>query len=301
MNGPIASAPHSAPPSVSERTRAKGRMLVEALSYAREHAGSIVVVKIGGAAMLTPALLAGVAKDIALLRLLGIRPAVVHGGGPQVTAMAARLGIEPAFVDGHRVTDETTLEVVRMVLAGLVNKDLVTALVQGGTPALGLSGQDAGLLRVRRRSPDLGLVGEVEHVDAAVLQHLMERFVPVIASIGVDAAGHAHNVNADLVAGSVAVALGAVKLVYLSDAPRVIGPDGGLISEASASECEMLLAGGVAEGGMRPKLTSAVEAIRGGVPRAHLLDGRVERALILELFTSEGMGTMVTPDGPGAT
>lgn len=286
----------AAPPEVRQRTRAKARVLLEALPFIKEHAGTIVVVKVGGAAMEDPVLAETFAEDIALLRLVGIRPVVVHGGGPQISAMSKRLGIEPAFVDGHRVTDAETLQVARMVLVGLVNQDLVALLVRHGTPALGLSGHDGGLLPVRPRDPDLGLVGEVEAVNIDLLDHLMARSVPVIASIGVDAAGQSYNVNADLVAGSVAAACGASKLVYLSDVPGLLGPDGQVVSEAGLSACRTLLAEGVADGGMIPKLESAMEAMSAGVRRVHLVDGRVEHALILELFTPEGFGTMLTHD-----
>ncbi|MFN2590390.1 MAG: acetylglutamate kinase [Actinomycetota bacterium] len=284
----------AAPPEVRQRTRAKARVLLEALPFIEEHAGTIVVVKVGGAAMEDPALAESFARDIALLRLVGIRPVVVHGGGPQVTAMSRRLGIEPTFFNGHRVTDADTLQVARMVLVGLVNQDLVSLLVRHGTQAVGLSGHDGGLLRVRPRHPDLGLVGDVESVNVDLLRHLMERSVPVIASIGVDAAGQSFNVNADLVAGAVASACRARKLVYLSDVPGLLGPDRELISELGLSACQALVSGGVADGGMIPKLESAMTAMEAGVRRVHVIDGRVEHALILELFTPEGFGTMLT-------
>jgi acetylglutamate kinase len=284
------------PVQVRERTRAKARVLLEALPFIEEHAGSIVVVKIGGAAMDDPRLARTFAEDVALLRLVGVRPVLVHGGGPQVTAMGRRLGIEPRFVQGQRVTDEETLVVARMVLVGLINQDLVSLLGRRGTPAVGLSGADGGLLRVRERDPALGRVGDVEQVDVSVLEHVLLRAVPVIASIGVDWDGRPYNVNADIVAGAVAAATGASKLVYLSDVPGLMGPDGQLVSEATAADCETLVADGVADGGMIPKLESAVSALRAGVGRAHLVDGRIEHGLILELFTPEGIGTMLVPD-----
>ena len=284
------------PPQVRERTRSKARVLLEALPFIEEHAGSVVVVKVGGAAMEERPLAETFARDIALLRHVGVRPVVVHGGGPQITAMARRLGIEPSFVSGHRVTDASTLEVARMVLVGLVNQDLSSLLSRHGTKAIGLSGMDGGLLRVQPRDADLGFVGEVQRVDVALLEHLMEAAVPVVASVGVDEAGQAYNVNADLVAGAVAGAMGASKLVYLSDVAGLFGADGGLVAEASVSECRALIASGVAEGGMIPKLESAVAAVLQGVRRAHLIDGRIEHSLILELFTPEGIGTMVVPD-----
>ena len=284
------------PPQVRERTRSKARVLLEALPFIEEHSGSVVVVKVGGAAIEEQPLAETFAQDIALLRHVGIRPVVVHGGGPQVTAMAKRLGIETSFVGGHRVTDASTLEVARMVLVGLVNQDLASLLSRHGTRAIGLSGMDAGLLKVLPRNADLGFVGEVERVDVALLDHLMEAAVPVVASVGVDADGQAYNVNADLVAGAIAGAMGASKLVYLSDVAGLFGSNGELVAEATVSECRSLIESGVADGGMIPKLESAVAALLQGVRRAHLIDGRIEHSLILELFTPEGIGTMVVPD-----
>jgi acetylglutamate kinase len=290
--------PVTALPEVRQRTLAKARILLEALPYLKEHFGATIVVKVGGAAMEDPNLAPTFAQDIALLRLVGARPLVVHGGGPQITAMSKRLGIESAFVDGQRVTDEATLEVARMVLLGVVNQDLVAELVREGTPAVGLSGGDDRLLVVRPHAGELGLVGEVERVNVELLEHLMARCVPVIASIGTDEKGQPFNVNADLVAGAVAAAMRAQKLVYLSDVPGLMGSDGSLVSEASVTECEAMIAEGVAEGGMIPKLASAIEAMRSGVGKAHLIDGRVPHAVILELFTPEGLGTMLTHDVP---
>jgi acetylglutamate kinase len=284
------------PTRAGEGTRSKARVLVEALPFIEEHSGSVVVVKVGGAAMEEPSLAVTFAQDIALLRHVGVRPVVVHGGGPQVTAMSKRLGIETSFVGGHRVTDAATLEVARMVLVGLVNQDLASLLTRHGTKAIGLSGMDGGLLRVTPRDADLGFVGEVERVDVALLDHLMDAAVPVVASIGVDGDGQAYNVNADLVAGAVAGATGASKLVYLSDVTGLFGPDGELVAEATVSECRTLIADGVAEGGMIPKLESAATALLQGVRRAHLIDGRIAHSLILELFTPEGIGTMLVPD-----
>jgi acetylglutamate kinase len=284
---------------VRQRTRAKARVLLEALPFIREHAGSTVVVKIGGAVADDPVLADTFAQDVGLLRLVGIRPVVVHGGGPQVSSMSRRLGIEPTFVDGHRVTDAATLEVARMVLVGLVNQDLVSLLIRHGTAAAGLSGQDGALLTVRPRSPQLGLVGDVEQVQTGLLDHVLQWGVPVVASIGADGTGQVFNVNADLAAGAIAAAVGASKLVYMSDVPGLLSAEGELLSETSATQCDGLLADGSVNGGMIPKLTSAVAAVRSGVKRVHLIDGRVEHALILELFTPEGFGTMLTADaGP---
>jgi acetylglutamate kinase len=293
------SAIPTAAPQVRERTRAKARVLLEALPFIEEHSGSVVVVKVGGAAMEERPLAETFARDIALLRHVGVRPIVVHGGGPQITAMARRLGIEPAFLGGHRVTDAPTLEVARMVLVGIVNQDLASLLSRHGTRAIGLSGMDAMLLRVRPRGAELGFVGDIERVDVPLLEHLMASSVPVIASIGVDNDGQAYNVNADVVAGAIAVSMGASKLVYLSDVAGIIGADGELVAEASVTECRELVSSGVAGGGMIPKLESAVAAVQHGVRRAHLIDGRIEHSLILELFTPEGIGTMVVPDPVG--
>ena len=286
------------PPQIRERTVAKARTLLEALPFMREHHGKVIVVKYGGAAMDRSGLAASFAEDIALLQSAGITPVVVHGGGPQVTQVSARLGIETTFVDGLRVTDAETLDVATMVLAGKLNKEVVGSLVAGGVAAVGLSGIDGGLLLARRQVPDLGFVGEVVHVNAEVLRTLTDRrFVPVVASIAVDETGQAYNVNADVVAAELAIELGAEKLVFINDVPGLIGPTGDLLSELSAQQCLDLLArGGVVEGGMIPKLESAVDALRAGVKRVHLVDGRVEHSLVLELFTPEGVGTMIAPD-----
>jgi acetylglutamate kinase len=287
------------PTQISQRTVAKARTLLEALPFMREHHGKVIVVKYGGAAMEEAPLAASFAQDIALLLSAGIQPVVVHGGGPHVTKMSARLGIETTFVDGLRVTDAETLDVATMVLAGKLNTVVVASLVSGGVRAVGLSGVDGGLLLARKQTgPDLGFVGEVVHVDPDVVRTLMDRrFVPVVASIAVDEVGQAYNVNADVVAAELAIALGAEKLVFLNDVPGLIGPTGELLSELSADQCLDLLArGGVVEGGMIPKLESAADAIKAGVGRVHLVDGRVEHSLVLELFTPEGVGTMVTPE-----
>ncbi len=287
------------PPQIRERTVAKARTLLEALPFMREHHGKVIVVKYGGAAMDRVGLASSFAQDIALLQSAGITPVVVHGGGPQVTRMSARLGIETTFVDGLRVTDAETLDVATMVLAGKLNKEVVGSLASGGVPAVGLSGIDGGLLLARRQvAPDLGFVGEVVHVNADVLRTLTERrFVPVVASIAVDETGQAYNVNADVVASELAIELGAEKLVFINDVPGLIGPTGDLLSELSAQQCLDLIAqGGVVEGGMIPKLESAVAALHAGVNRVHLVDGRVEHSLVLELFTPEGVGTMIAPD-----
>jgi acetylglutamate kinase len=269
----------------------------------REHQGKVIVLKYGGAAMDEAGLAASFAEDVALLQSAGIRPVVVHGGGPAVTRMSARLGIETTFVDGLRVTDAETLDVATMVLAGKLNTEVVASLVAGGVSAVGLSGVDGRMLLAQKQEGvDLGFVGEVVHVNVQVLEALLvERFVPVVASIAVDEFGQAYNVNADVVASELAVALGAEKVVYLNDVPGLMGPGGDLLSELSATQClELLTQPGVVEGGMIPKLESAVRALRAGVGRVHLVDGRVEHSVVLELFTPEGVGTMITPDVAGS-
>ncbi|HEX6230129.1 MAG TPA: acetylglutamate kinase [Actinomycetota bacterium] len=294
--------PSELPPQVRERTVAKARTLIEALPFMQEHWGKVVVIKYGGAAMNRAPLSRSFAEDVSLLQHAGIHPVVVHGGGPQVTEVSERLGLRAAFVDGVRVTDRDTLEVATMVLAGKVNTQVVGMLVAGDVPAVGLSGVDGGLAVARRQAePDLGYVGEIVRVNAEVLSTLMSKgFVPVVASIAADAQGHPFNVNADVMAAELAVGLEAEKLVYMNDVPGVIGRGGDLLSELGAQEVLDLLAQGEAvAGGMIPKLESAVRALKAGVGRVHLLDGRVEHALVLELFTPEGVGTMITLDAAG--
>jgi acetylglutamate kinase len=288
------------PPQVRERTIAKGRTLVEALPFMQEHRGSIVVVKVGGAVMTHAPLSRSFAEDIALIQHAGVHPLIVHGGGPQVTEVSERLGLETTFVDGLRVTDGETLEVATMVLAGSINTDLVAMLVANDVPAVGLSGVDGGLALARQvPATELGFVGEIVRVDGTLLRALMtDGFVPVVASIAADDAGHRYNVNADVMAGELAVGVEADKLVFVNDVPGVLGPGGDLLSELGTEQALDLLArDGVVGGGMIPKLESAVRAVKAGVRRVHLLDGRVDHALVLELFTPEGIGTMLTADG----
>jgi acetylglutamate kinase len=293
------------PPQIRQHTIAKARTLLEALPFMREHHGGIVVVKYGGAAMDSAGLADSFAQDVALLQSAGIEPVIVHGGGPAVTQMSARLGIETTFVDGLRVTDAATLDVATMVLAGKLNTEVVATLVADGVRAVGLSGVDGGLLLARKQgsadaTPDLGFVGEVIHVRVDVLSTLLaQRFVPVVASIAIDETGQAYNVNADVVASELAIALGAKKLIYVNDVPGLIGPTGELLSELSAEQClDLLSRDGVVDGGMIPKLESAVRALKAGVGRVHLVDGRVEHSVVLELFTPEGVGTMIAPAAP---
>ena len=276
----------------------RAAILSEALPYIREFSGKTVVIKYGGHAMEDLALAELFAQDVVLMHLVGIKPVVVHGGGPQISDLMQRLGKEPEFVDGLRVTDAETVDIVRMALVGKVNREVVSAINQHGAYAVGLSGEDANLLLVRTRDPRLGFVGDVEEVNPAIVERLLrEDLIPVIATVGVDESGQAHNVNADSVAAAIAAALGAEKLVYLTDVLGVYEdyPDPeSLISQIDVAGMERLLAGGKVGEGMIPKLRSCIEAIGDGVARAHILDGRVPHALLLEFFTREDIGTMIT-------
>jgi acetylglutamate kinase len=275
---------------------AKAAILAEALPYIREFSGKTVVVKYGGNAMSDLELFA---QDVVLMRLVGMDPVVVHGGGPQISDLMRRLGKEPVFVDGLRVTDEETVDIVRMALLGKVNREVVGAINRHGPYAIGLSGEDAGLITVHQRDPRLGFVGDVTRVNTTVLERqLSEEFIPVVASIGVDGDGQAYNVNADTVAGAIAEALSAEKLVYLTNVPGLFGDlhdEDSLISQITAAELDSMLASGALSKGMVPKIRSCVSALRNGVGRAHLLDGRIPHALLLECFTRQGVGTMVVP------
>jgi acetylglutamate kinase len=282
---------------VSLDATAKARILMEALPYIKRYHGRTVVVKYGGAAMEDPALRASFANDIVLMRYVGMNPVVVHGGGPQISAHIKRLGGEPSFVGGYRVTTAADLEVVRMVLVGVINKDIVSLINRHGTLAAGVSGEDGRLVSVRRKqhpAGDLGFVGDVEQVNPAIVSDLLRDFIPVIASLGVDIEGQAYNVNADEVAAAVAEALGADKLVYLTNVPGILDEHGALIGQLSADRAGELKATGAVGEGMLPKIDSALDAIKGGVPRVTILDGRLEHALLLEIFTDSGVGTMVT-------
>jgi len=276
---------------------AKARILAEALPYIRECSGRTVVIKYGGHAMENAELAELFAADVVLMRLVGMNPVVVHGGGPQITDLMRRLGKEPEFVDGRRVTDAETVDIVRMALVGKVNREIVASVNRHGSYAVGLSGEDAGLIRVDQRDPRLGFVGNVRSIDPTmVLRLLREELIPVIATIGVDDAGQAYNINADTVAGAIAESLAAEKLVYLTDVAGVYGnwpEEASLISRIEVEGLEKLVADGKASEGMIPKLESCAHALRNGVRRAHILDGRLPHALLLEFFTREGVGTMV--------
>jgi acetylglutamate kinase len=277
----------------------KADVLVDALPYIRRFWGKVVVVKYGGNAITGGGDdLARFAQDVVLMRSVGMRPVVVHGGGPQIGDLMKRLGKVPEFRDGLRVTDAETLDIARMVLVGKVNRDLVSAINVHGPLAVGLSGEDAGLITATARSPELGFVGDVEDINIGIVERLLaQELIPVVATIGSDDQGQAYNINADTAAGALAEAVKAEKLVYLTDIEglrRDVDDPASLISTVSVDELEKLLADGALVGGMLPKVESCVRAVRGGVHQAHILDGRLPHALLLEIFTPEGIGTMVT-------
>lgn len=276
----------------------KAAILSEALPYIKRFSGACIVIKYGGSAMDDPALAASFAQDVVLMRLVGMNPIVVHGGGPQISEQMRKFGKEPVFVDGHRVTDAETADIVRMTLVGKVNREIVSAINRNGPYAVGLSGEDAGLISVTQRDARLGFVGDVDVVNPSILMRLIrEELIPVVATVTVDSEGQAYNINADAVAGKVASAIGAQKLVYLTNVPgllRDLSDDASLISEISTDELAAMLDRGELVEGMIPKISSCVSAVRAGVPRAHIIDGRVPHSLLLEFFTSEGIGTMIT-------
>ena len=278
------------------------RVLTEALPYIRRFAGKTVVIKYGGNAMVDETLKNGFARDIALMKLVGINPVVVHGGGPQIGQLLARIGKESRFVDGMRVTDAETMDVVEMVLGGLVNKQIVDLINRHGGRAVGLSGKDAGLIRARRMTlrnaaddvVDIGQVGEVAHIDPGIVTLLDQAdFIPVIAPIGVGEDGCAYNINADLVAGKVAEVIGAEKLMLLTNTAGVLDREGRLLTGLSPEQVARLIDDGTIHGGMLPKIACALSAVRNGVRASHIVDGRVEHAVLLELFTDAGVGTLI--------
>lgn len=281
--------------------QARAAVLLEALPYIREFAGATVVIKYGGAAMTKPELKASFARDIALLKFVGMNPVVVHGGGPDISSYSDRLGLDVNFVDGLRVTDEPTMELVKMVLIGKVNKEIVAQLQVAGVKAAGLSGDDGALIRARPAtsdSGDLGFVGDVERIDPGILE-VLDDFVPVVASVGVDAEGQSYNINADTVAGALAAALRARRVIFLTDVEGVyhdFSDKSSLIAKCALADVESLLASGGIDSGMIPKLTAVRTAIRGGVEAAQIVDGRVPHSVIMELFTEQGLGTMVTAE-----
>jgi acetylglutamate kinase len=273
--------------------------LLEALPYIREFHGSTVVIKYGGAAMDDPLLREEFARDVVLLKYVGMSPVVVHGGGPDITAYMRRLDMPVEFVGGLRVSDEATVEIAKMVLVGKLNTDIVLRIGRHGQPAVGLSGDDGGLLRCSRRSApggeDIGFVGQIDHVDPGVIHHIARDYIPVVASVGADAAGNSYNVNADEAAAAIAVALRARTAIFLTDVRgwlRDPADEDSLIGQATAAEVSDALPR--IEGGMRPKLQACVDAVRGGVGAAQIIDGRLAHSLLLELFTDAGIGTKVT-------
>ncbi|HLY84624.1 MAG TPA: acetylglutamate kinase [Acidimicrobiales bacterium] len=282
----------------------KAHILVDALPYIRRFWGQVVVVKYGGNALAGAdgdhaATLTGFARDIVLMRSVGMQPLVVHGGGPQIGELMDRLGKKPEFRDGLRVTDAETLDIARMVLVGKVNREIVSAINVLAPLAVGVSGEDAGLILASQRAPELGYVGDVAHINPSILERLLaQELIPVVATIGSDEAGQAYNINADTAAGAIAEALHAAKLVYLTDVEgirRDKKDPATLISSLSCDELEPLLSDGTVGEGMIPKVSSCLRAVRNGVSHAHILDGRTPHALLLELFTNEGVGTMVSP------
>ncbi|MBP6261568.1 MAG: acetylglutamate kinase [Chromatiaceae bacterium] len=292
---------------VLERARNIAHVLVEALPYIQRFQGKTIVIKYGGNAMVEQTLKEGFARDVVLMKLVGINPVIVHGGGPQIGDLLKRLGITSEFIQGMRVTDTETMDVVEMVLGGQVNKEIVTLINRHGGRAVGLTGKDGDLIRarkllLRRDAPelkepeiiDIGHVGEVESIDVRVVDMLVKGdFIPVIAPIGVGKDGRSYNINADLVAGKVAEFLKAEKLMLLTNTPGLLDSAGQLVTDLDVSRLDEMVRTGVIHGGMLPKIQCAVDAVQAGVRTAHILDGRVEHALLLDLFTNEGVGTLI--------
>lgn len=284
------------------------RVLSEALPYIQRFTGKTIVIKYGGHAMVDEKLKSGFARDIVLMKLVGMNPVVVHGGGPQIGKLLERLGKESSFIDGMRVTDSETMDVVEMVLGGLVNKEIVNLVNGHGGSAVGLTGKDGNLIRARkliatRKSPeleapeiiDLGHVGEVERIDGGVVDMLVKGgFIPVIAPIGVGHDGHSYNINADLVAGKLAETLQAEKLILITNTPGLLDKSDNLVTGLGVDEVEGLVEDGTIKGGMLPKIRAASDAVRAGVNAAHIINGRLEHAVMLEIFTAEGVGTLIS-------
>jgi acetylglutamate kinase len=293
----MASTPPSAYPDHSLRDVGT---LLEALPYIREFHGKTVVIKYGGAAMIDASLKEEFARDVVLLKYVGMNPVIVHGGGPEITSYMERLDLPVQFVDGLRVSNAETVEVAKMVLVGKVNKDIVLLINRHGQPAIGLCGDDGLLFRAKRKTApsgrDIGFVGTIERVDVDVLTHVAQDYIPVVASVGADREGNSYNINADEAAGAVARALSAYKLMFLTDVPGWLADpedSASVVSEVGVDSVIEALAG--ISGGMRPKLQACIEAIQGGVSFAHIVDGRVPHSLLLELFTNAGEGTKIRP------
>jgi acetylglutamate kinase len=282
-------------------------VLTEALPYIQKFRGKTIVIKYGGNAMSDERLKSGFARDVVLMKLVGMNPVVVHGGGPQIGVQLERLGKESKFIEGMRVTDNETMDIVEMVLGGLVNKEIVTLINRHGGNAVGLSGKDGDLIRARkleikRESPelkvpeiiDIGHVGEVDSIDTSVVDMLIQGdFIPVIAPIGVDESGQSYNINADLVAGKMAEVLKAEKLIMLTNTAGLLDSDGNVLTGLSAEEVDELIEKGIIHGGMLPKIGSALDAVHAGVHSSHIIDGRVEHAVLLEILTDTGVGTLI--------
>jgi acetylglutamate kinase len=289
-----------------EKLIEKAKVLIESLPYLRAFSGKTVVIKYGGKAMTEEGLKNDFAQDVVLMKYIGLNPVVVHGGGPQINVMMKRLGLEPKFIAGVRVTDSATMEIVEMVLGGIINTEIVTLINRHGGRAVGLTGKDGGLIRARKakgtggasesdEAIDMGLVGEVEAVDPGVIRTLeQDRFIPVIAPIGVDPEGKTYNINADWVAGAVAASLKAEKLLLLTDVKGILDEKGAFLSTLSKKDAARLIKQAVIKEGMLPKVKAALSAIEGGVSKAHIIDGRVSHALLLEIFTDKGIGTEIT-------
>lgn len=280
--------------------RDTARVLNEALPYLQRHAGTVVVIKYGGNAMTDAALQRSFARNVVMMKQVGIRPVIVHGGGPQIGRMLERLSIESRFEDGLRVTDAATMEVVEMVLGGLVNKSIVSLLDQAGGRAVGLTGKDSGMIRATpatlpdRPDVSLGYVGDVDHVDPTLVRELLDDgFIPVIAPIGTDEAGSSYNINADLVASAMAKALAASRLLLLTNTPGILDAAGTLLTGLERDDIDALIAEGTISGGMLPKVRCALDAVGAGVDSVVIADGRVEHAVLLELFTDQGAGTLI--------
>ncbi len=282
----------------------KAEVLAEAMPYIRKYHGKTVVIKYGGNAMTEERLKRGFARDVILLKLVGINPVVVHGGGPQIDQALKKIGKQGTFIQGMRVTDEETMEVVEWVLGGEVQQDIVLLINQYGGQAVGLTGKDGGLINARKmlipdrenagKLLDIGFVGEVESINPAVVRALQDdAFIPVISPIGVGEDGQAYNINADLVAGKLATVLGAEKLVMMTNIPGVMDKDGNLLTDLSAREIDDLFADGTISGGMLPKISSALDAAKSGVKSVHIVDGRIEHSVLLEILTEQPFGTMI--------
>jgi acetylglutamate kinase len=285
------------PHQVQNQVMDQAKILVEALPYIRAFYGKTIVIKYGGAAMTDPRLKVEFAEDVVLMKYVGMNPIIIHGGGPQISQMMKKLGKEPKFVKGVRVTDAETMEIVEMVLGGVISKDIVTRINQQGGRGVGLSGKDGALIQAKRMKGagcEMGQVGEIKEIDPQILKTLDEgRFIPVISPIGTDAKGNSYNINADTASGGIATALCAEKLIMLTDVPGILDEKGALIPTLSRKEVQRLIKKWVINSGMLPKVEAALTSAERGVHKAHIIDGRVSHALLLEIFTDRGIGTEI--------